>query len=79
MRKETPRAPGVAAAPELDSTREPSIVSLITRKLEEDIVRVHDMHPADELVDRHLGLALMHVRKARGQRIIPPNLYAKKK
>jgi hypothetical protein len=48
-------------------------------KLEEDILRVHDMHPADALVDQHLGLALMHVRKARGSRVLPPNTYAKGK
>lgn len=48
-------------------------------ELEAEIVRVHDMAPADALVDQHLGLALMHVRKARGARIVPANPYAKEK
>lgn len=48
-------------------------------ELEAEIIRVHDMAPADALVDQHLGLALMHVRKARGSRVIPPNPYTKKK
>jgi len=63
------------------TVREPDDQELVRAlgKLEEDILRVHDMHPADTLVDQHLGLALMHVRKARGQRVIPPNPYAKKK
>lgn len=47
--------------------------------LEKEIVRVHDMAPADALADQHLGFALMHVRKARGSRVIPPNPYTKKK
>lgn len=46
-------------------------------ELEKEIVRVHDMAPADALVDQHLGLALMHVRKARGSRVLPPNPYTK--
>jgi hypothetical protein len=48
-------------------------------KLEDDILRVHDMAPADANVDEQLGFALMHVRKARGSRVIPPNPYTTKK
>lgn len=48
--------------------------------LEDYIVRVHDQYsPADPNIDLHLGLALMHVRKARGSRVVPPNPYTKKK
>lgn len=51
-RKETAKTPGVVA-PEPDSVREPSVVSLITRKLEEDIV-LGRRHPRERLVEQDL-------------------------
>lgn len=49
-------------------------------ELEAHIVRAHDTYsPGDPTIDLHLGLALMHVRKARGSRVLPPNPYPKKK
>jgi DNA-binding GntR family transcriptional regulator len=52
-RKVTATAPGEAAVPERDSAREPSVVSLITRKLEEDIV-LGRRHPRERLVEQDL-------------------------
>ncbi len=53
-RKESAKAPG-ELAPEADSAREPSVVSLITRKLEEDIV-LGRRHPRERLVEQDLCL-----------------------
>lgn len=53
-RKETARAPG-ESAPGPESAREPSVVSLITRKLEEDIV-LGRRHPRERLVEQDLCL-----------------------
>lgn len=52
LRKDAAKAPG-AAAPAPDSAREPSVVSLITRKLEEDIV-LGRRHPRERLVEQDL-------------------------
>ena len=52
-RKVTAKAPGEAAAPEPGSARLPSVVSLITRKLEEDIV-LGRRHPRERLVEQDL-------------------------
>lgn len=52
LRKDAAKLSGVAE-PAADSAREPSVVSLITRKLEEDIV-LGRRHPRERLVEQDL-------------------------